>query len=82
MKAGGLTSIIAGAVVTLAMKASGYIWPQIMIPAGDPNGDPFGIPLVFWALPASLLGLFVVTYLTKPPDKESLARLFPDKKAE
>jgi len=81
-KAGGLTSIIAGAVVTLAMKTSGYIWPQIMVPVGDPNGDPFGIPLVFWALPASLLGLFVVTYLTKPPPKEVLVKFFPDEKTD
>jgi len=81
-KAAGLTSIVGGAVVTLGLKISGYIWPQIMVPLGDPNGDPFGIPIIYPALIVSLLGLFVVTYLTKPPDKETLVKLFPDEKAE
>jgi len=77
-KAGGLASILSGAIVTLGLKAAGYIWPSIMVPMGDPNGDPFGIPLVYPALIASLGALIIVSYLTPAPKKEDLKALFPE----
>jgi Na+/proline symporter len=81
-KAAGLVSIISATVVTLALKLAGSIWPSIMKPAGDPNADPFGIPILYPALAVSLLALFIITPLTKKPSKEVLAKLFPEEKAE
>jgi Na+/proline symporter len=76
---GGLVSIIGGAAITIFLKAAGYIWPAIMIPAGDPNGDPWGIPIIYPALLFSILSLVVFSYLSKPPSEEELKELFPAK---
>jgi SSS family solute:Na+ symporter/sodium/proline symporter len=81
-KAAGLVSIIAATLVTVALKLAGSIWPSIMKPIGDPNADPFGIPILYPALAVSLLALFIITPLTKKPSKEVLAKLFPEEKAE
>jgi Na+/proline symporter len=81
-KAAGLVSIISATMVTIALKLAGSIWPSIMKPIGDPNADPFGIPILYPALAVSLLALFIITPLTKKPSKEVLAKLFPEKKAE
>ncbi len=78
-RAGGLASIISGAIVTIFLKAAGYIWPSIMVPAGNPNGDPWGIPIIYPALAVSILALVVVSYLTPPPSPEELKELFPEK---
>ncbi|MDZ7261228.1 MAG: sodium:solute symporter family protein [candidate division KSB1 bacterium] len=79
-KAGGLASIVAGTVVCLFLKIIGYIFPDIMVPVGDPNGDPWGIPLIYPSIVISLLCLFVVSWLTKPPRPEELSQFFPNKK--
>ena len=76
---GGLASIIGGALITIFLKLAGYIWPQIMIPAGDPNGDPWGIPLIYPALCFSILSLIIVSYLSKAPSTQELKELFPEK---
>lgn len=81
-KAAGLVSIISATMVTIALKLAGSIWPSIMKPAGNPNADPFGIPILYPALAVSLLALFIITPLTKKPSQEVLAKLFPEKKAE
>ncbi len=81
-KAAGLVSIVSATLVTIALKLAGSIWPSIMKPAGNPNADPFGIPILYPALAVSLLALFIITPLTKKPSKEVLAKLFPEKKAE
>jgi SSS family solute:Na+ symporter len=81
-KAAGLVSIISATLVTIALKLAGEIWPSIMKPAGDPNADPFGIPILYPALAVSLLSLFIITPLTKKPSKEVLAKLFPEEKSE
>jgi Na+/proline symporter len=81
-KAAGLVSIVSATMVTIALKLAGSIWPSIMKPAGNPNADPFGIPILYPALAVSLLALFIITPLTKKPSKEVLAKLFPEKKAE
>jgi Na+/proline symporter len=76
---GGLASIIGGALITIFLKLAGYIWPAIMVPAGDPNGDPWGIPLIYPALCFSILSLIIVSYLTKAPEPHELKELFPQK---
>jgi Na+/proline symporter len=81
-KAAGLVSIVSATMVTIALKLAGSIWPSIMKPAGNPNADPFGIPILYPALAVSLLALFIITPLTKKPSKEVLAKLFPEEKAE
>ncbi len=81
-KAAGLASIISATVVTIALKLAGSIWPSIMKPVGDPNADPFGIPILYPALAVSLLALFIITPLTKKPSPEVLAKLFPEKGSE
>jgi Na+/proline symporter len=75
-KIGGLVSIIGGAVITIFFKASGYLWPSIMIPLGDPNGDPWGIPIIYPALFFSIASLIAFSYLTKPPTDEEIKELF------
>ena len=76
----GLISIISGTIITLSLKVAGSIWPSIMKPAGDPNADPFGIPLIYPALAVSVLSLIVFSFFTKPPEKDVLAKFFPDEK--
>lgn len=75
-RAGGLASIISGAVVTIFLKAAGYIWPSIMVPMNDPNGDPWGIPMIYPALIISIFMLITVSLVTKPPKPEEFKELF------
>ncbi len=77
-RAAGVVSIVLGTLVTVFLKISGSIWPQIMRPLGDANADPFGIPIIYPALAVSLLSLLVVSLFTPPPDKEVLAKFFPE----
>lgn len=77
----GIVSVISGTVFALGLKLAGYLFPSIMVPLGNPNGDPFGIPLIYPALAVSLFSLIIVSYFTKPPSKEVIAKFFPDKKA-
>lgn len=74
----GLVSIISGAVVTIGLKVLSYITPGIMVPLGDPNGDPWGIPLIYPAVIASVGTLVIVTYLTPAPTQEEIKALFPE----
>ena len=76
----GLISIISATVVTVALKVAGIIWPAIMKPIGDPNADPFGIPILYPAVAIALISLIGVTFITKPPSKEVLAKFFSEKK--
>jgi hypothetical protein len=46
-----------------------------------PDGDPWGIPLIYPALIASLGSLIIVSLLTKKPKPEDLAKFFPKKEA-
>lgn len=77
-KAGGLASIISGSLVALGLYAAGFIWPQIMVPYGNPNGDPWGIPLIYPSFIISLLALVVVSYFTPAPKAEEISQLFPE----
>ena len=76
---GGLISIIGGALITIFLKFTGYIWPSVMVPIGDPNGDPWGIPLIYPALFFSIASLILFSYLTKAPSPAELKELFPEK---
>ena len=76
----GLISIISATVVTVFLKVAGIIWPAIMKPIGDPNADPFGIPILYPAVAVALISLIGVTFITKPPSKEVLAKFFTEKK--
>jgi SSS family solute:Na+ symporter len=80
-KAAGVASIVLGTVVTVFLKLSGSLWPQIMRPLGDANADPFGIPIIYPGLAVSLLSLLLVSLFTRPPDREALAKFFPEDEA-
>jgi len=73
-KAGGLASIISGAFVALVMRVLVAVLP----PDKVVEGDPFGIPIIFFALPVSLLCLIGVSLLTKKPSPEELKKFFPE----
>jgi SSS family solute:Na+ symporter len=76
-KTAGLISIVSATIVTFGLKLSGYVWPSIMRPLGDPNADPFGIPILYPGLAVALLSMVVFSFFTKPPEPEVLARFFP-----
>ncbi len=52
---------------------------KVLPAAKVPEGDPWGIPLIYPALIASLGSLFIVSLLTPKPSEEELARFFPKK---
>jgi SSS family solute:Na+ symporter len=74
-KAGGLASIISGTVVCILFK----VLAETLPPGKVPDGDPWGIPLIYPALAASLGSLVIVSLLTKKPKPEELERFFPRK---
>jgi SSS family solute:Na+ symporter len=82
-RAGGLASIIGGTVATIFFEiVLPRIAPSIMVAAKADSyfgADPWGIPSIYPALAISLLSLVVVSYLTPPPDRECLEKLFPAK---
>jgi SSS family solute:Na+ symporter/sodium/proline symporter len=71
-KAGGLASIILGTLVCLGLKLFSAFGPAHL----NPEGDPFGIPLIYPAFIVSALALVVVSYMTPPPSRETLDRIF------
>jgi len=71
-KAGGLASIISGSVVCVFLKVMTYVLPAEQVP----EGDPWGIPLIYPSIIISLACLIVVSLLTKPPKDEDLKALF------
>ncbi len=75
-KTAGIVSIVLGTIVTLSLKLAGTFWPSIMKPVGDPNADPFGIPIIYWGLGVSILSLVLISLFTKPPSKEVLDIFF------
>lgn len=75
-KAGGLTSIISGTAACIVLK----VLAEVLPPDKAPEGDPWGIPIIFPALIISLGSLIVVSLLTKKPKPEELEKFFPEKK--
>ena len=73
-KAGGLTSILSGAFMVIALDiVLPYAMPQVMI-----GGDPWGLPSIYPALAVSIGTLVIVSYMTPKPDRALLAKLFPE----
>lgn len=75
-KAGGLTSIISGTAACIALK----VLAEVLPPDKAPEGDPWGIPIIYPALIISLGSLIIVSLLTKKPKPEELEKFFPEKK--
>jgi SSS family solute:Na+ symporter/sodium/proline symporter len=75
-KAGGLASIISGTAACIILK----VLSEVLPPDKAPEGDPWGIPIIFPALIISLGSLIVVSLLTKKPKQEELEKFFPEKK--
>ena len=75
-KAGGLASIISGTAICIALKVLSSVLPPEMAP----DGDPWGIPIIYPALAVSLGSLIIVSLLTKKPKPEELEKFFPEKK--
>ena len=74
-RAGGLASIISGAAVAFFLR----LMVEILPPDKVIEGDPWGIPIIFPALAASLISLFGISWLTKKPSPEELIKFFPKK---
>lgn len=74
-KIGGLISIISGTFVCISL----FIMTKILPPDKVPDGDPWGIPIIYPALIVSLGSLIVVSLLTRKPKPEELEKFFPDK---
>lgn len=74
-KAGGLASIISGTVICIVLK----ILAEVLPPEMAPDGDPWGIPMIYPALVVSLGSLIIVSLLTKKQKPEELEKFFPKK---
>ena len=74
-KAGGLASIVTGTVVCVLFFALSKLLPAAQVP----DGDPWGIPIIYPALIASLAALIIVSLLTKKQSPEELEKFFPKK---
>jgi len=72
-KAGGLASIVSGAVVCIVF----FVMSKVLPAAQVPDGDPWGIPIIYPALIASLGTLVIVSLLTAKPKPEELEKFFP-----
>jgi SSS family solute:Na+ symporter/sodium/proline symporter len=75
-KAGGLASIFSGTIVCLLLFIMANVLPDRLVP----DGDPWGIPIIYPALIISLGSLIVVSLLTPKQDPEKLKKFFPGKK--
>jgi SSS family solute:Na+ symporter/sodium/proline symporter len=74
-KAGGLASIIAGSVACIFFFSMSKLLPAAQVP----DGDPWGIPIIYPALIASIGALVIGSLLTKRQTPEELERFFPKK---
>jgi SSS family solute:Na+ symporter len=74
-KAGGLASIISGTAVCIILK----VLAEVLPPDKVPDGDPWGIPLIYPAILVSLGSLIIVSLFTKKPKPEELEKFFPKK---
>jgi SSS family solute:Na+ symporter len=75
-KAGGLASIISGTAACIVLR----VLVEVLPPDKAPEGDPWGIPIIYPALFVSLGSLIVVSLLTKKPEQKELEKFFPEKK--
>ena len=71
-RAGGLASIVSGAVMALLLElVVPYAFPGVM-----QGGDPWGIPSIYPSAIVSIGALFVVSLLTPKPTPDELKGLF------
>lgn len=75
-KAGGLASIISGTAVCIFLKVMSEVLPAQRVP----EGDPWGIPIIYPSIIVSLLALVIVSLLTQKPKPEEIEKFFPSKK--
>jgi len=75
-KAGGIVSIISGTAACILLKIMAGVLP----PGKAPDGDPWGIPIIYPALAVSITTLVVISLLTPKPKSEELEKFFPKKK--
>ena len=62
-------------MVTIILKiVSGRMPPTLA-----PDGDPWGVPIIYPAVIVSMGALIIVSLLTKKPKPEELERFFPKK---
>lgn len=76
-KMGGLVSITAGIVSSLALKILTYALPAEKVI----DGDPWGIPIIYPAMIISIGALVIVSLLGKKPSEKEWAPLFKKDKA-
>jgi SSS family solute:Na+ symporter len=76
-RAGGLASIVSGTAACIILK----IMAEVLPPDRVPDGDPWGIPIIYPALAISLFSLVVVSLLTPKPKPEEIEKFFPKKAA-
>ncbi|MFC2164717.1 sodium:solute symporter [Acidobacteriota bacterium] len=74
-KLAGLVSIISGTIACLALRLMVELLPPEMVP----EGDPWGIPIIYPALVVSVGSLIIVSLLGKKPKPEDYAKFFPEK---
>jgi Na+/proline symporter len=74
-KAGGMASIISGTVACLFLRIMTEILPERL----TPDGDPWGIPLIYPALVISISALIFVSLATKKQSPEMIEKFFPEK---
>jgi SSS family solute:Na+ symporter len=75
-KTAGLVSITSGVVISLFLKIMTYILPERLVP----DGDPWGIPLIYPGMIVSIGSLIIVSLLGKKPDPSEWKPLFKGKK--
>ena len=74
-KAGGLASIVSGTVACLFLRIMAEVLPARL----TPDGDPWGIPLIYPALVISISALIFVSLATKKQSPEMIEKFFPEK---
>ncbi len=74
-KAGGVVSIISGTAACILLKIIAGVLP----PDKAPDGDPWGIPIIYPALAVSIIALIVISLLTPKPKPAELEKFFPKK---
>jgi SSS family solute:Na+ symporter len=75
-KAGGIVSIISGTLACIVLRIIAGVLP----PGKAPDGDPWGIPIIYPALAISLGTLIIVSLLSPKPKPEELGKFFPGQK--
>jgi Na+/proline symporter len=76
-KAGGLTSIISGALTVILFDiVIPYIMPAVLRGNDMAGYDPWGIPSIYPAITVSLATLVIVSLMTPRPDQKVLERFF------